>query len=213
MKPSPLSDAVIDEHQRYALETFIASYMLQNPYSLTPQAQLAQIIGMLLLEVRNIKDPADMLGDVARFHMKFGQAYVGPPQHLDEEERVFRLKCLREEVQEYEDADNLEGELDALVDLIYFALGTAYRHGFHEFREAWRRVHAKNMTKRLVIKEGESKRGHDRYDIVKPEGFVPADLSDLVGAGPPPIIPRPKVKEVGPLSGNNMPDPGPTAKK
>jgi len=68
-------------------------------------------------------------------------------------------------------------QLDALVDLAYVVLGTAFMHGF-DFNEAWRRVHAANMQKVRATSPDVSKR-NSSLDVVKPEGWTPPDLSDL----------------------------------
>jgi predicted HAD superfamily Cof-like phosphohydrolase len=70
-------------------------------------------------------------------------------------------------------------QFDALIDLVYVALGTAYLQGF-DFREGWRRVHEKNMCKIRALRAEDSTRGSIKYDIIKPLGWTPADLSDLV---------------------------------
>lgn len=90
------------------------------------------------------------------------------------------MEFMFEELQEYCDAsatNDLEGMLDALVDLTYVVLGTAYLHGF-DFNEAFRRVHEANMKKIRAVSKHDSKRGTS-YDVVKPAGWEPADLSDL----------------------------------
>jgi predicted HAD superfamily Cof-like phosphohydrolase len=117
--------------------------------------------------------------DVKDFHEKFGLEYCGRPRHLPVDTMEFRLKFLGEELQEYALSVTLEDQLDALVDLVYVALGTAYLHGF-DFDEAWCRVHAANMKKVRAAPDGsDSKRGSS-HDVVKPPGWQPPDLSDLV---------------------------------
>ena len=104
-------------------------------------------------------------------------AYYGPPRALPPDLFEFRIKFLMEEVEEYADAaytGNREKMFDSLIDLVYVALGTAHLHGFN-FAEGWARVHAANMTKM----KGPSERSA-LYDVIKPPGFVPPDLSDLV---------------------------------
>lgn len=115
----------------------------------------------------------DVVGDVEDFHVKFGLAYRGPPRQLSRALSDFRTKFMLEELEEYDRPQEPAGKLDALVDLVYVALGTAYLHGFN-FREAWRRVHAANMRK----VRGPSMRSQE-YDVVKPPGWVHPDLSDL----------------------------------
>lgn len=118
---------------------------------------------------------------VEAFHRKFGLEYTKGPRGLDVKMYEFRRNFMAEEFQEYVSAyiaGDLEGQLDALVDLVYVVLGTAYLHGF-DFNEAFRRVHAANMRKVRAQTEGESKRA-SALDVVKPEGWVRADLKDLV---------------------------------
>jgi len=114
---------------------------------------------------------------IQEFHEKFGLTYLGPPRKLDDEERLFRGTFLLEEIGEYEKAPRLVDELDALVDLVYVAMGTAYRQGF-DFDEAFRRVHAANMRKVRAKGSDESKRGNP-LDVVRPEGWEPPFLEDL----------------------------------
>lgn len=121
--------------------------------------------------------------DIADFHAKFGLAYYGEPRQLPTELHDFRFKFLDEELDEYltgVHAQSLSHQLDALVDLAYVTLGTAYLHGF-DFKEAWRRVHLANMKKIKAQKPGDSLRGNHQYDVVKPPGWQPPDLTDLCG--------------------------------
>ena len=137
----------------------------------------------------------DVLADVAEFHKKFGIAYEGKPRALPQDLLDFRHNFLREEYLEFvmnshmalESVRNgddeavirhLEESLDALVDLVYVAVGTAHLHGF-DFDEAWRRVHEKNMQKIRAETAIDSKRG-SIYDVVKPEGWLPPSHTDLV---------------------------------
>ena len=117
---------------------------------------------------------------IAEFHTKYELTYTGVPRTLDEELSEFRVLFMREEWEEYVDASasaDLEGQLDALVDLVYVALGTAYLHGF-DFNEAFKRVHEANMKKVRAVSNQDSKRG-TTYDVVKPEGWEPPVLTDL----------------------------------
>ncbi len=121
--------------------------------------------------------------DVIDFHEKFVIAHHGPPrQSLPLPLRVFRKDRLREEHNEYVDAfqrSDAEGMLDALVDLVYIAIGTAQCHGW-DFDEAWDRVHASNMTKKRISPKSTGRYNH-RSDIVKPDGWVSPSHADLVG--------------------------------
>ena len=81
------------------------------------------------------------------------------------------ILCLKEEVDELAkavDAQDLVGAVDALVDLVYFALGASYQMGVN-FDEAFLIVHMANLQKRRgKTKRPESANG----DAVKPEGWV-----------------------------------------
>jgi predicted HAD superfamily Cof-like phosphohydrolase len=91
----------------------------------------------------------NMFKDVAVFHEKFEQGYDGPPRKLDEKDL----------------------HLDALVDICFVAMGTAYKHGW-DFNEAWRRVVQANMNK-VLAPEG-------KWKIQKPPFWLPPDHTDLV---------------------------------
>lgn len=123
----------------------------------------------------------DPVKDLADFHQKFGLDYDDPPRQLPMEIKEFRIRFLQEELVEYIAASHdqdLARQLDALVDLVYVALGTSYLHGF-DFKEAWMRVHQANMRKVRAIKATDSTR-NSTYDVVKPPGWKAPDLSDLV---------------------------------
>lgn len=133
------------------------------------------------------KLPPNMAQDVADFHHKFGVSYDGPPRMLEPQQlRDFREERLDEERMEYLTSPTLEGKLDGLIDLMYFAHGNLQLHGFtpDQINEAWRRVHAANMKKELCSEKNPSKRGGEGFDIVKPPGWVAPDLSDLCAIPP-----------------------------
>lgn len=123
----------------------------------------------------------DLFAAIEEFHTRFNLPKAPKPSMLPKEMASFRASFMSEEVTEYISAcamGDAEEALDALVDIVYVALGTAYLHGF-DFNEAFRRVHAANLKKVRVDHAGESKRG-SIYDVRKPVGWRPADLSDLV---------------------------------
>lgn len=143
--------------------------------------------------------PPDLLADVREFHEKFGLAYRGRPRTLPDELREFRVGFLKEEIREYADqverargllmyytrasaareiGEALAEQLDALVDLVYVALGNAHLQGF-DFNAAWRRVHAANMSKERATSATASVRG-GVFDVVKPPGWTAPDHTDLV---------------------------------
>lgn len=125
-----------------------------------------------------------MMDQVTEMHDHFGLYTTLRPLPLSAEEKVFRIKCLREEVQEFEDAHTLADQLDALVDLTVFTLGTADRLGMADvFETAFARVMKANMQKEVARTAEDSKRGF-KTDLVKPAGWTAPDLTDLVGEKP-----------------------------
>ena len=74
--------------------------------------------------------------------------------------------------------------LDALVDLVYVALGTAHIQNF-DFEAAWKRVHEANMQKVLAkdlptYVQGKAWRDKSPMDVVKPHGWIAPSLEDLL---------------------------------
>ena len=104
---------------------------------------------------------------ISHHHIQFTQA-----------EKDFRTLAMIEEVNEYMNAKTKAEELDALVDVVIFALGTAERQGMLEvFKPAYLRVMEANCKKEVG---GNLKRNNFQIDLVKPEGWEPAFLEDLV---------------------------------
>lgn len=154
------------------------------------------------LHIREHNFP-DLIGDVAAFHAKFGQEYLGKPRLLPDDLFDFRVKFHDEETHEYRDEqpklleaierrdrrdiiNSLELQLDALCDAAWVILGTAdLQFGRKAFYEAWRRVVKANMAKvrKDLTEEGDGSKDSGRapkYDIVKPAGWMAPDHRDLV---------------------------------
>jgi predicted HAD superfamily Cof-like phosphohydrolase len=129
----------------------------------------------------------DVFKAVQEFHDKFEVSDdIGRDPHLLESDvSDYRIGFLQEELDEYiiaTESHDAEECLDALVDLVYVALGTCDLHGY-DFNEAFSRVHDANMSKVRVesVKESFATTGRGHIlDVVKPDGFLSPDLSDLV---------------------------------
>lgn len=91
------------------------------------------------------------------------------PQRLDPLRKDWSHTALEEELQEFKDAETLEDEVDALVDMTYFACGRLVEMGVFP-RAVFEEVHAANMRK----VQGElSKRPNSLgHDAIKPEGWT-----------------------------------------
>jgi Phosphoribosyl-ATP pyrophosphohydrolase len=122
-----------------------------------------------------------MIHDTRDFQTKFGHILNTSPIHLTKRKLDERVVCMQEELDEFKDAcklQDLPGQADALVDLVYFALGTANMLGL-PWQELWNDVHEANMRKVAGI----TKRGH-KFDCIKPEGWVgPITSKILFDAG------------------------------
>lgn len=124
--------------------------------------------------------------DVDDFNTKFGLLRADQPQHLTQRKLQERLECMREELGEFAEACGLayvlepednriehvysQGELadqaDALVDLVYFAIGTAVMLGL-PWQALWDDVQRANLSK----VPGPTKRVGHRRDLMKPPGW------------------------------------------
>lgn len=120
----------------------------------------------------------DVVGRAHEMTWRFNTEVIGlpvpeTPSRLDPARKDWALTALREELVEFEQAVQLGEEVDALVDLTYFALGRLVEMGVAP-GPVFEEVHAANMRKR----RGElSKRPNSLgYDAVKPEGWTPPDL-------------------------------------
>lgn len=133
---------------------------------------------------RSLYDFNFMMDAVRAFQKKFNQEYSGPPREMPASVASLRKKLTLEEATELVlaiDRGELDEQLDALIDLLYVLIGTALQLGFTSdiVVAAFWRVHHANMQKELAPSRQASKRD-SAWDIVKPEGWVKPDLSDLV---------------------------------
>jgi predicted HAD superfamily Cof-like phosphohydrolase len=107
-------------------------------------------------------------------YTKYGLAYEGPPRHLSPEEKQYRIACCREEIEEYNEAETLTDQYDALIDLLVFTVGTMYRHGF-PVQEGFDAVMACNLQKQPGNNPHKTDKARAEYkgvDLVKPAGWV-----------------------------------------
>lgn len=123
-----------------------------------------------------------MMDDIKAFHEKFELTYNGPIRGLPRDVSSFRIRFMQEELDEYIAAaavGDIEGQMDALVDLVYVALGTAYMQGM-PFKKAWDIVQACNMAKVRAGPNGEGSKRGSPHDVIKPEGWKGPDYSGLL---------------------------------
>jgi predicted HAD superfamily Cof-like phosphohydrolase len=120
----------------------------------------------------------DMYNDVKDFQVAFGLNVGTKPELPPIEERTLRVNLLREEVNEYLDAEwenDIVEIADALADIIYIACGTAVSYGIPLDR-VFAEVHRSNMAKLVDGKPISREDGK----ILKPEGWTPPDTKGAV---------------------------------
>ena len=116
---------------------------------------------------------------VRDFHEAFGQRVGEKPELPDSEfERALRIKLMKEEVNEYNKAENnndLTNLAVELADIIYIACGTAVSYGI-PLDDVFNAIHQANMNKLIdgkVIRREDGK-------IKKPEGWQSADIAGIL---------------------------------
>jgi predicted HAD superfamily Cof-like phosphohydrolase len=85
-----------------------------------------------------------------------------------------------EELAEYTQAitkKDAAGALDALVDIVYIALGTAWLFNL-PFDKAWNEVQKANMSK--IRAKSKSKKRGTAFDVIKPKGWEAPNIERIV---------------------------------
>ena len=67
--------------------------------------------------------------DVKEFHEKFGHPVGDKPAFMNKERALKRYKWMLEEINEFIEADEVVEQADAMIDVMYFALGTLVEMG------------------------------------------------------------------------------------
>lgn len=129
--------------------------------------------------------------DVLRFHQKLGLPVADRPTVIPEKDMRDRLSFIREELDELilstdylyslgTGASNTEtcnalGEIfDALLDLVYVAMGTALQLGL-PWQQGWDMVQDANMQK----ERGPGSDPH-KLGVIKPKGWTPPDHGEFL---------------------------------
>lgn len=102
--------------------------------------------------------------------------HIPKPEHgnMSDKDMEHRALCLREEVDECVAAHTVGdyiGTIDALIDLMYFAIGGLHKLGLtpDEMAECGRIIHRANMLKKLGVVE---RRDCGVPDAIKPSTWV-----------------------------------------
>src|SRR5210317_2146344 len=126
-------------------------------------------------------DKDTLLKDIDTFHKKYKfekNDKVGIPE--DNELVNFRTSFLMEELAEYTQAitkKDSAAALDALVDIVYIALGTAWLFNL-PFEKAWKEVQRANMSK--IRAKSKSKKRGTAFDVIKPKNWKTPDIEQVI---------------------------------
>jgi len=98
---------------------------------------------------------------------------------LTSQNKFDRYHYMLEELQEFLAAEKAHDEIDAIIDLCYFAYGALAEMGINknQFEAIFNRVHEANMLKKAGKKEGRNVNGTDAY---KPEGWQEPNFDDIL---------------------------------
>jgi predicted HAD superfamily Cof-like phosphohydrolase len=83
---------------------------------------------------------------VAEFHRQFGHPVSDKPVLMDHDRAKKRYGWMLEELDEFIDSDTIVDQADAMIDLMYFALGTLVEMGVRP-EKIFDIVHRANMAK------------------------------------------------------------------
>ncbi len=105
---------------------------------------------------------------VREFHDKFGHPCPEEAKMIDSKRALSRGKWMNEEVAEFLVAKDIYEQADAMIDLIYFALGTMVEMGL-EADELFDIVQQANMAK--LWPDGKPHYNPKDGKVIKPEGW------------------------------------------
>lgn len=116
----------------------------------------------------------DLIRDVRDFQKEvLGNEFPQKPKLIEGDLRMQTIVRLDEEMIEFQEAETINDQADALVDLIYFSLGAMHQAGI-DTQRVWDAVQEANMSKQ----KGVTKRGDDN-DAAKPAEWKAPDHSWL----------------------------------
>jgi predicted HAD superfamily Cof-like phosphohydrolase len=104
---------------------------------------------------------------VKEFQKAFNHPVKGTPTFMEEDRAMKRSKWMIEEIDEFLEAEDVNEQADAMIDLIYFALGTLVEIGVKP-QALMDIVQDANMSK---LWEDGNPRYNELGKVIKPEGW------------------------------------------
>ena len=108
---------------------------------------------------------------VKQFHKSFNHPVEEKPTRISKEQAENRANWMKEEIQEFLDADTTVDQADAMIDLMYFALGTMVEMGVNP-EPLFDIVQEANMAK--LWPDGQVRYRSDGK-IMKPDNWTPPE--------------------------------------
>lgn len=106
--------------------------------------------------------------DVKLFHEKFGHPKPNVPTMIDQRRVRSRGTWMLEEIAEFLTAEDIYEQADAMIDLMYFALGTMVEMGV-EPEELFNIVQKANMDK--LWEDGKPRYNKKDGKVIKPDNW------------------------------------------
>ena len=106
---------------------------------------------------------------VKLFHEKFGHPVPENPAMIEKKRALSRGTWMLEEVAEFLSAEDIYEQADAMIDLMYFALGTMVEMGI-EPEEIFNIVQKANMDK--LWADGKPRYNEKDGKVIKPDNWV-----------------------------------------
>lgn len=106
---------------------------------------------------------------VKDFQSRMGQPVEEKPKEMQQNRRDERYDYMLEELDEFKEADTIVDQADAMIDLIYFGLGTLAELGVRP-QKLFEIVHNANMTK--LWPDGKPRTNPETGKIIKPPTFI-----------------------------------------
>ena len=110
---------------------------------------------------------------VKDFQHRFGTPVAERPQFMPTERALKRYVWMKEEIDEFLEAGDIYEQADAMIDLIYFAIGTMVEIGVRP-QEIFDIVHMANMSK--LWKDGKPHYKPDGKVMKSPDWVDPKPL-------------------------------------
>lgn len=109
--------------------------------------------------------------DIKDFHVKFGHPAPSTVTKLTDDRKQARSEWICEELNEFLQSGTIHDDMDAMIDMLYFVMGTIVEMGIDP-SNIFAMVHNANMAK--LFPDGKP-HYNDSGKVIKPEGWKAPD--------------------------------------